>query len=569
MKPSWAIAVLLFPTAIPTTAQLLLPDSLFGTDSRLSANAGGAETFSNFMMLPDGKIVLGGWDFGAGGTGAFNIMVRFDPCGRIDSTFGTDGIVHHHFDVRNMGHAYALQPDGKFLAAGVQAPDNGSSSQTPFVARYLANGSPDTTFADTGTHARRFAPGERGAFYSVERMPNGRILCGGEYSFGGIGLGAMRFMPDGSPDSTFGGDGIVRHDVAASFMRECYASTFQNGDVVVAGRYLVGGNIAHFIAVGFDSTGALNPAFGNAGVFVDTVPLGGLTLRNVLVKDLDDRLVMACTREPNADGIELVRLTPSGAPDGTFGTNGHVTITGSTKNCRGLRLMADGGYLVLGSDDGTGFGFAIRLLSDGSMDASFGNGGYLSVDLIPGSDQLIDMVELPNDRLLFGGWNNDQWMQRYSTQLNVPHISGDTLQLHTTGGISFQWYLDGAPLAGETDTVLASIGNGGYSVEVTDDLGCTYMSAVFTITGMGIGELEGDGSALRVHPNPATGTFTVVHPRLPGASFVLANALGDVVLEQRTTGHSTVVDATALPAGLYIVRLIDGGRVWAGKVMVE
>ncbi len=557
--------------ATSVMAQTYLPDSLFGTNSRLYVNTGGSETFSNFVLQPDGKIVAGGWEYGAGGTGEYNIMVRFDPCGRIDSTFGTDGMVHHHFDQRNFGYTYVRQPDGKILAAGVQASSNSSSAQIPFVARYLADGTPDTAFADTGTHAVRFAPGAAGYFRSIEVMPDGRILCGGRYTFNGRGPGAMRFLSDGSLDSSFGGDGIVQYDMSGSisFAMQFHARTFQDGDVVVGGRILGNGNIGYFVVVGFDSTGVLDTTFGNAGVFIDTVPLNDMSVENYMVMDADEHLVMACTRLPEADGIELVRLTPSGTPDNTFGTNGHVTITGSSMYCMGLKRMAGGGYLVIGKDLGTGFGFAIRLLADGSTDASFGNAGYLSVDLASGSDNVHDVVELPNDRLLFGGSNNGLWMQRYGTALNVPHITGDAALLHTTGGISFQWYLDGVPLAGETDTVLVPSGNGDYSVQVTDDLGCTYMSDVFNITGIGIGEVDGGESVLRVHPNPASTRFTVAHPHLKDASLVLFNAMGEAVLEQRSSGGATSIDATLLPAGLYIVHLTDGTRVRTGRVMVE
>lgn len=257
----------------PSQSQSWIPDSLFGNNSSLVVDAGGSEEFSNFLLQPDGKIVAGGYNVTS--FNYHNVIVRFDQCGLIDSAFGTNGVVSHRFDDRNIGFSYALQPDGKILCAGIQAPSNAGSQQIPFVARYHSDGSPDTNFAFSGTHALRFDPVSSGKFYTAIYMADGRILCGGICSAnanGGVhGLGAMRFMSDGSLDSSFSGDGKAVNLISTLFM-PARVRLLQNGNIIVAGRYH-DGNQAHFAATCFDSTGAVNTAFANAGMFTDTVNL--------------------------------------------------------------------------------------------------------------------------------------------------------------------------------------------------------------------------------------------------------------------------------------------------------
>jgi len=67
----------------------------------------------------------------------------------LDPSFGTGGRVVSDFGNSNRGaEAVARQPDGKLVVAGSGAQD--ASGQPFVVARYLADGSLDTTFGSNG-----------------------------------------------------------------------------------------------------------------------------------------------------------------------------------------------------------------------------------------------------------------------------------------------------------------------------------------------------------------------------------------------------------------------------------
>ena len=109
------------------------------------------ESASAVVVQPDGKIVVaGGSD--KGGKGAVRsgnplndfALVRYEPNGRLDRSFGNGGIVVSYLaDGWLDAQAVALQPNGAIVAAG-----GGAGSFV--VARYRPDGRLDATFGDHG-----------------------------------------------------------------------------------------------------------------------------------------------------------------------------------------------------------------------------------------------------------------------------------------------------------------------------------------------------------------------------------------------------------------------------------
>lgn len=73
-------------------------------------------------------------------------------------------------------HDAVLQSNGDILVAG-----DFSVGGTLFsLARFLPNGTLDTTFGSGGFAATRFSPGVAGSFVAVLVQPDGKILAVGE-----------------------------------------------------------------------------------------------------------------------------------------------------------------------------------------------------------------------------------------------------------------------------------------------------------------------------------------------------------------------------------------------------
>lgn len=128
--------------------------------------------------------------------------------------------------------------------------------------------------------------------------------------------------------------------------------------------------------------GDLDPAFGVGGLVRDPMPGAGARATSVAI-DASGRIVVAGTSSVNViDGnFGVLRLSADGSPDASFGTGGRASygyVAGSGDDAYGIAVQADGRIVVGGTSFTipTGNDFAaLRLESDGVVDASFGNHG--------------------------------------------------------------------------------------------------------------------------------------------------------------------------------------------------
>ena len=90
------------------------------------------------VVQPDGKIVMTGGYTETQGTSII-LVVRFNPNGSIDTTFGTNGVVNVNFGANSESPvAIDIQPDGKLIVCGRTSV---TGSQDVGVARLNPDGS--------------------------------------------------------------------------------------------------------------------------------------------------------------------------------------------------------------------------------------------------------------------------------------------------------------------------------------------------------------------------------------------------------------------------------------------
>lgn len=190
-------------------------DTTFGTGGRVVTDVTGVIEYANSVVLqPDGKIVVAGSftfnDF---------LLVRYNSDGSLDSTFGSAGRVTTDFAGRGDGtSAVVLQPDGKILAAGVSAPVFPAPGSSDFaLARYNSDGSLDTTFGTTGRVTTDFGSSRRDVTLSIALQPEGKFVAAGwsapaPPTTGRVDFALARYNSDGSLDTSFGTGGQVITD---------------------------------------------------------------------------------------------------------------------------------------------------------------------------------------------------------------------------------------------------------------------------------------------------------------------------------------------------------------------
>ena len=175
-----------------------LPDTAFGAFDSAYVNAGQFSSFTAVVTQPDGKIVAAGYSL-TGSQGGDFLVARFNPNGLKDTSFGTSGIYTGDFNMgTDSANAVALTPDGKIVVAGFFG--YGTRS-VPGIIRLTGTGQPDNTFNGNGkVHVLLDQPSQAAA---VIVQPDGKIVIGCNYN---NDFFLERFLPDGRPDLSFGGN---------------------------------------------------------------------------------------------------------------------------------------------------------------------------------------------------------------------------------------------------------------------------------------------------------------------------------------------------------------------------
>lgn len=559
--------IILFVISVYTgRCQVFIPDSLYGINSISSFTTTPGETFTQFLMQSNGMIISAGYDYDISQNDFHVDMLRYDQCGIVDTTFGTGGISRVKFEQRNTGLGFTLQPDDKILSVGQQAPSNAGSQQIPYVARYLANGNPDTTFAGTGSNSLRFDPVSSGSFSSVHVMPDGRIVCMGNTTAninGGVnGAGVMRFMPDGSLDMSFNGSGKATYTSINPIFNKFSGFLLPDGHIISVGLYYDGSFLQHFFAVAFDSTGVVDTTWGTGGTFMHAANMWNIF---AFAQQTDNKILMAAERDPQANGIIVIRLNTDGSQDMNFGTGGETSIVVTGMQLKNIKQLSTGKIVVMGGLNGSGYG--IMLNQDGTVDSTFGSNGamYFGLTNASGWSPLGDLLEISGNRLIGAGATQDFISQRYSLVSNVPHITYQHPNLTATGTGTFQWYLDSAIIPGATASTHDPVALGSYQVEITDDLGCTYMSDPFVILSVGINKNEIKG--FTAYPNPFNNEL-IIENENNDLYIRLTDASGRIISNEFFLGKGrTSINTSDISSGLYFLNVRAEGVTRSVKVV--
>jgi uncharacterized delta-60 repeat protein len=333
-------------------------DNTFGSRGKVRTDFPGlAAVPSSVVIQPDGKIVVAG--------GAFPLftflgdfkVVRYNPNGSLDTSFGDGGIVTTTFPEGSYAFDVALQSDGKIIAAGTVFVDfnPGESSDTDFaLARYNPDGTPDATFGSGGQVSTDFVGFEDDAF-SVLIQPDGKIVAVGSandpatfYDFA-----AARYLSNGTIDTTFGVAGKVHTDFGdQNFDRARSAALQSDGRIVAAGFAISqNGGVQNFAVARYTSNGVLDTTFSRDGK--TQIDFGDCCQSaNKVLLQSDGKIITvgyANTEDSDSDFL-LARLSPRGALDSTFGVGGKVRTSFGDLNggANGAALQSDGKIVAVG-----------------------------------------------------------------------------------------------------------------------------------------------------------------------------------------------------------------------------
>lgn len=225
-----------------------------------------------------------------------------------DSSFGAGGRVILPA-VTSKAHSIAIQPDGRILASGVIAPNLA-------VVRFLANGSLDPSFGVGGIVTLGLSGTDiRFATLAVDAVSGKIVVAGGQITSSTFVL--ARFLSNGTPDTSFSDDGIAAVTIPDQFAQPNSVNVQADGKIVVnTSRAALVESSPALIRINAD--GSMDTGFGNNGIVIVPVIAFG---QDMLVQ-ADGKLLTSGTgfiRRYNSNGSPDMTFGSSGGVPNAIG----------------------------------------------------------------------------------------------------------------------------------------------------------------------------------------------------------------------------------------------------------
>jgi uncharacterized delta-60 repeat protein len=318
------------------------------------------------------------------------------PAGALDPSFGGGALTMRFAAGENdrvIDHVVAK--DGSVLALA-------ELGAMPAVLRLTPAGRLDPGFGEAGIAKPALAINGAAALALDDE---GRIVVAGSGWTGNQANGAVaRLLPDGTPDASFDGDGVVQVSFGTTHQARFAAVAVRGDRIVAAGTY--GSDVA---VARLHDDGRLDASFSGDGKLVESVG-GADGVAEVIEEPGTSRIVLvgdAGTGTPARLRPALMRLTADGEVDTSFGDGGKVILevpggepTAWQRGYAGA-LDAEGRILVAGMD---GIRPALlRFTAGGNLDVSFGDGGARAVGTSKQGGAFSSVAVQPDGAIVAGG----------------------------------------------------------------------------------------------------------------------------------------------------------------------
>ncbi len=464
---------------------------------------------SNIILLQDGKFIQAGEIFSNATLSDF-ALIRYTRDGRVDSTFGTNGIVSTSFGANTddyMG-AIVLQTDGRLLAAGTSYTQGNADFA---LARFNSNGSLDSSFGNNGKVVTVLSADHDYA-QALTLQTDGKIIVAGstsrmdsfscnydEYYVPVTAL--VRYLQDGKLDSSFGQNGKILLQAGQGYDYP-RAVSFHSGKILVVGTAYYNCGCGYYGGVDcynsylrlirLNDNGSIDNSFGQNGKVTDSVVL--LFPAEMLIQP-DGKILI--TGGGNETGFISERFNSNGSLDQSFGNAGKVITmiepTGyawpTSIAFQNEKIIIAGGYNAY---NGNGGDFAVlRYNSNGRLDSSFNHSGTARIHFgATMSEDLASAVATQDDKIIVGGYSNNY--NEGSASIGVVRLldSGNRVPIVITAGSSLtfceggfvsltssltgnlQWFKNGIAIAGATNSVYTASTSGFYTVSFVNSNSC-------------------------------------------------------------------------------------------------
>ena len=589
-------------------------DSSFGTNGKVvSENYQGIAYAS--LLQPDGKIVIGGGGSYYKGNTLLkgSLLARYNSNGSPDLNFADSG--RGAYILGDTGiyiptiRSMALQPDGKIVALGNLAIQNGIFA--PFsLMRFNPDGSADESFGIKGLTIGNITGGLDAAF-KMALLKDGRIVVVGQLHED-INDNGRNFIAcytqQGNFDRSFADTGVATIVLDQPAAINSVAIT-SDDKIIVGGRY---GSLSpgYEILLKYNNNGTPDLGFGENGLAKMSFPdatNGGTALNDIAI-DKEGRIATVGQfyfQNGNA-AIKVGRFTKQGFPDNAFGINGYTYTpykTGSAYgNCLAIQendKIVAGGYLLIGESSTFTI---IRYDANGNLDSSFGINGIQNT-FFYGQDNAYS-ANIQNDgKIVLAGqvvseiesevgiarYNGDEsrkqiliakirrWLQHHNGIVwdDMPGIKSYAVQRSADG---IRWTTvnnQQATVNSQSSIINSQLSTVNYYNDASPLPGTNYYRLQTTsvsgaVATSNIIAVASDALNVSLSPNPAKNTLSLAGlPANEKVKLTVVDFSGNVKLQTLANASSYNLNIAVLRAGNYVIKMDINGEVVSRQFVKE
>ncbi len=360
-------------------------------------------------VQPDGRILVGG------NADSTSVIVRYMPDGSLDATFGTNGVVVYAPVAGPGGREFTITEilvlsGGKILVAGRSTYYLSSALQQIHVSRFNSNGTIDTNFGGNGTGrlSISLSSQDNGAAWELLVQPDGKILLQATRTAVTTGSLTYRLQANGTYDGSFGSGGEALWAWVAYTHTHGRCIALQPDGKVLVGGWLASPTESDRFVRRLTAQGELDASYGAGGLALLNEGDGYTEMVSDILLQPDGKLlVIGSVSTPTEQRFRVTRLLSDGTIDVSYGTNGNAigpVVSGTIEPERG-RLQADG-KLVLATRSTTGSttrSTLWRLDANGQFDTSFGTNGQVADPYGSGASKTKHIAQQSDGKLLICG----------------------------------------------------------------------------------------------------------------------------------------------------------------------
>jgi uncharacterized delta-60 repeat protein len=499
----------------------------------------------------------------------------------LDTAFGINGKSQNHFQGWQSGIiASKLQGDGKIVVCGYRSVYLTGDTDT-ILGRYNEDGTLDTGFGTSGFVIINDLFIDGTAPKSLMVQPDGKIVVTGANFFEDEGLNfyTYRFNPNGTPDITFGTNGVVTTDINSSEDEATTILLQPDNKLLVLGTYLLTGNIRHLCGVRYNVDGSIDTTFGTNGraMFGSLAANYSNQLTDALLES-NGKIVMGALHDIDGQSgnFVLAKFNANGTIDTGFGTNGaRVTNFGGEDRLMSLQKI-NGKYYAFGYSENAENEASIaisRYSTAGALDSTFGTNG--KVLLHRNATSTLDVVadaRLVGDKIICVGYGEPE------NQTAPFHIDALLIRLNLDGSIDTTFNDTGYVITdfsnNNTDVFITleiqpdgKILAQGSSTVSTDD---SFIVARYQIAQLNTANFS--SGLFTVYPNPVSNSLTIENKDLSVTNVTaeLYDLSGRKLYECKLNGSSNSINwLNNLSGGNYLLRLTDSGKEEIIKIIKQ